>query len=149
VIGSEWAANINKASFVITFPQALQLLAEDRFAYYGYLGSTDSLPNATWKNSSTLVGSTDRILNPYEAMTVGVKLPSAFIVLDPVKEQERAQATMFWVDKVLGDPLFYLTFLLPILLFMRYRNMWKKYGDDAPLSVVVDYDIPDMDSALA
>ena len=122
----------------------------DWFTYYGYLGGKDILPTAKWNNASTLIGSTDRALGAYEAMTVGVKLPSDYIVLDPIKEEARVQATMFWIDKVVQNPLFYLTFLLPIFLFMWFRKSWKTYGDDEPLTVVVDYDIPEgIDSALA
>jgi hypothetical protein len=83
-------------------------------------------------------------------MTVGVKLPSDFIVLDPVKEEARKQETMLRVYKVLNDPFFYLTFLLPIFLFMRFLRLWKEYGDDESLTTAVAYDIPvDIDPALA
>lgn len=107
------------------------------------------MSSAKWKNSTTLIGSTDRALNAYEAITVGVKLPPEYTVLDVAKEDVRQQETMFRFDKIITNPLFYLTFLLPILLFTRYWKMWKKYGDDEPFTVVVDYDIPNIDSALA
>ncbi|MFZ5975982.1 MAG: DUF2207 domain-containing protein [Bacillota bacterium] len=123
VIGTEWNAPIEKASFTINMPKAFD--TSKLQVYTGRYGSTGS--NATVQvNGNTITGETAQALYPYEGVTVYIQLPEGYFT------GERAMAPLELPILIVMGVLV----LLGLILFIAF-------GRDKQAVQTVEFDAPD------
>lgn len=124
VIGLEWNAPIEKASYEIILPKDIPD-KEKYFTATGSFGSKENKSNNQWTNNRTLSGSITAALAEKEGMTVGISFPRDFVI----KENYKARG-WWWLG------------LLPICFFSLFYWLWKKYGKDDRFSIQTEYQAP-------
>lgn len=128
--GNESQVSTNKVSFSITLDKSIPMDKKDYFVNTGAYG--DQGKDATISYYlNTFKGETTRSLNPYEGVTVGIKLP-----LDYVR---RPTAWEIWMEKYGAMGIGGLFFLIISGVFYR---LWSKYGKDYPIINAVEFQPP-------
>lgn len=125
VTGNETAAPIEHVSYTVEFPRYFATAADGVAVYTGTKGS--KLTNATIKQSSTqFSGETTKRLNPYEGVTLAIKLPKDYIQMPvdlTVMEKQN------WYSLILPIGFFYF------LLSFRIRLVGEHAVSDEEVDI--------------
>lgn len=134
---SNWSAVFQKIDFVIHLPDGVSITENEAFVYSGGFGNTNPSNDFITSLSSTTFSGESKpgvYSNGGESVTVLLKLPKDSI-------QEFKPFWPFWTEYgwALILPLFYLAFYL----------IWKKHGEDDPVTTTTSYYPPKgMDPAM-
>lgn len=124
LIGNEWDTEIDSANFSVHF---FNPLADTTgwFLTTGNYGSNENNAIAHWQDNQTFVGHTLQPLAPYEALTIGLKMPDGYL-----KKPDYRFRGIAWL-------------LLPAGFFAGLFLLWKRYGKDAKRSVQTEFYPPE------
>jgi len=133
--GNYWDIKINNASTKIIFPAEI---TKDNTAidyYTGSLGSKDkSLATYSWAEDNSLIFSSISSLQPGQGITASITFPKGiFAAYQPTFFEKYGQ--YFW----------YLSLLLPLVIFIFTFRFWQKYGKDPKMKTPIppEFGIPD------
>mgnify|MGYP000853870305 CR=1 FL=1 len=127
VTGNGWSFSIDKASCILTFPEAA--IISDIQCYTGVQGSQAHECNhtATKKNAINLF--TSKRQEPYEGFTISVSIQKGIIA----QEETSSQIKEFAMD----NKLIVLLALFVLLLFIILYRYWKRVGKDPKQGVII------------
>jgi uncharacterized membrane protein YgcG len=142
VTGNGWNYNLEKVSAVVTLPNNINEQDIKTEAYTGVMGSKEKAYNTSITQN---VGSfsTNRVLSPYEGLTIVISWPKGFVTA-PTNEQLRN----YWLQDNQGI-IFGLIGLL--VTFLYYIFVWRKYGRDPKKNTIIaEYEpVKDISPAVA
>jgi len=141
IIGTQRNTNITNITFTITFPESINIQKDDWFAYYGQLWSKNKVKNISRDNNNQIKGSILH-LNLYEAITIGVKLPKSYTQINKDKETARKAFVLSTGEKLIKSNIFYLSFLIPLLVFLYVNKKREQHGKEEKLPTVTTYEPP-------
>jgi uncharacterized membrane protein YgcG len=127
LVGTDWPVEIKNASFQVALDEAIPMTESDYHVFTGNEGSRGGDAEISYY-LKTFEGKATRTLQPYEGMTLAIRLPLAYV--------SRPGPWEVFFDKY-GMPLIG-GFLLLIISGLFYRT-WNKYGRDTPLVKMVSY----------
>lgn len=122
--GNGWNVLIKHAHFTIDFYKPLP----DTANWFVASGATGSRANATatkWINDHLLEGELLSPLQPYEGITAGVRMPLHYL-----KKPDYAMMGKGWL------------LLIPTVFLLMYL-IWKKWGEDLPVTVQTEFYPPE------
>ncbi|MBN9351702.1 MAG: DUF2207 domain-containing protein [Chitinophagaceae bacterium] len=122
--GNQWNVNIQAAEFSIHFYAPLPDTSK-WFVATGSFGSTTNNTASNWKDNQTLSGKLIVPLVPFEGITAGVSMPEGFL-----QKPDYSKQGMGWL-------------LFPLAILIVMYLVWKKYGEDFPVTVTTQYYPPE------
>lgn len=122
--GNEWPVPIEKVHFRVHFYKPL-VSTSDWFVATGATGSKENFSQTKWLDNSVLEGDLTKSLNPYEGVTIGVRMPAGYLVKPDYKMMGKE-----WL-------------LLPLIIFLIMYFVWKKWGKDLPVTVTTEFYPPE------
>lgn len=124
LIGNEWDTKIDSVNFSVHFFDQINDTT-GWFIATGSYGSNEHKAIAGWEDNQTFSGYNLQPLLPYEAVTIGIKMPDQFL-----QKPDYRFKGIGWL-------------ILPVLLFAGLFIFWKKYGKDEKLSVQTEFYPPE------
>lgn len=135
LLGNFWDIGTDNFSAKISFPPEVNSLNTQVDYYTGELGSKD-------KSSAIYYWDSEKVLNffsianflPGEGVTVSVTFPKNIFT---------PYVPGFW--EKYGDDFWYLSFLIPLLVFIFAFSKWRKYGKDPKMKTPIppEFGIPE------
>lgn len=122
--GNQWNVNIQAAEFSIHFYAPLPDTSK-WFVATGSFGNTTNNTVSNWKDNQTLSGKLIVPLVPFEGITAGVSMPEGFL-----QKPDYSKQGMGWL-------------LFPLAILIVMYLVWKKYGEDFPVTVTTQYYPPE------
>lgn len=124
IIGQEWPTTIDSVDFTIELPQALSEKPYYFVATGGY-GSKENKTITNWTENKIFSGHTTVSLKPNEGITIGISFPEGYLI-----KPNYTWRGIWWL-------------LLPVLVFIVMRLVWKKWGKDDEVTVQTEYYPPE------
>jgi uncharacterized membrane protein YgcG len=121
-IGSEWEIPTEKVSFNVQFEQSIIGLTPSFYAG-AFNTNTAVFPQLTI-TANSISGTFDEYLNPFEAFTIDMNVPTTFFKFTP-----RVDYT-------------FISILLSLALFILLVLVYQKHGKDDPVTEVVGWTPP-------
>ncbi len=130
--GNNWEANINKVEYTINLPKSITLNDQDLKATTGYKNNNNDGIRINQSNSTTITGSTQRIMKKGEGATIAINLPKTYLTVSDLADNNyRQELIQKEKDKVPQNP--WLMFL-PVGLLGMFYQWWKKIKGDGDYS---------------
>lgn len=133
--GNYWQIDIDNFSAVILFPSEINSQNTETYFYTGHLGEKNQDAVYSWSDGgSALSFQSIKQLLPGQGITVSVTFPKK--IFTPY------QPAFF---EKYGDYFDYLSFLIPIFVFIYAFRVWKKYGKDPALKwpIPPEFEVPE------
>jgi len=125
LIGPQWDTRIENARFEVNFPKPF-----DNSRYNltgGPRGSTDNTLFEHQSEGTTIRANTNRVLQPYEGVTLRVELPEGYFV----------------GAREIKDTFYGKMYLLLIASLLLSCFLWYRYGRDSLVVVPVEFNAPE------
>lgn len=120
VIGDRWATTIDSVNFTVSLHNPLPATPA-HFVATGPYGSTENNTITHWTDNKVFSGSTTKVLNNNEGLTVGIRFPKDFLI----EPNYRLRG------------IHYLLF--PVILFFILFWAWRRWGKDEEVTIQTEY----------
>ncbi len=129
--GNFWQLPIEHYSATITFPEAVNQSTATVALYSGAFGEADNtLADHQWTTDHTLTVTAKRPLGLGEGITLSAVFPAGIVTHSNVSSPTSPLSTILGKLAIAGV---FLTFIIPLLIFIACFKLWKRYGDDAAI----------------
>jgi len=130
IIGDAWEVPIEKIHYTVKLDKSLPMTEGDYYIYTGEAGTQGKDATVAYF-MDTFTGSSTRVFNPHEAVTLAINLP-----IDYVRRPGKWE--VLWAKYGIAN--------IGIILFLMISGMfyrtWIKYGKDYPIVRMVQYTPP-------
>jgi uncharacterized membrane protein YgcG len=134
VTGNGWNYTIEKVSAVVILPDNINQQDIKTEAYTGVMGSKEKAYNTSITQN---VGSffTNRILSPYEGLTIVISWPKGFVTA-PTESQLRD----YWLQ---DNKIIFLGPIGLLIVLLYYLFVWNRFGrDPKKQTIIAQYEPP-------
>jgi uncharacterized membrane protein YgcG len=134
VTGNGWNYNIENVSAVVILPDNINQQDIKTEAYTGVMGSKEKAYNTSITQN---VGSfsTNRVLSPYEGLTIVISWPKGFVTA-PTESQLRN----YWLQ---DNKIIFLGPIGLLIVLLYYLFVWNRFGrDPKKQTIIAQYEPP-------
>jgi len=122
--GNDWQAEIQKINYKIHLPKSIGLQTGDLKATTGYKNKLTDGININQSNSTTIEGTTHRVLKEGEGASIAINLPKTYLsVSDLMSNDYKQKLIQEEKDKVPQNPWL---MLIPVGLLGVFFRFWNK-----------------------
>jgi len=122
--GNDWQAEIQKINYKIHLPKSIGLQTGDLKATTGYKNKLTDGININQSNSTTIEGTTNRVLKEGEGASIAINLPKTYLsVSDLMSNDYKQKLIQEEKDKVPQNPWL---MLIPVGLLGVFFRFWNK-----------------------